>query len=368
MVYTRCLRCNRSLGSNMEIPHLRVGRKFAFDTTRGRLWVICPTCGQWNLTPLEERWEALAECDRLAGGAEARSGGKDAALAQTTSGLELLRVGGMSDADIANRRYGLRIQNRQQRRLLVLMPLLALAVPAGVGAWRMSGAAIAGVYSSTLTAVLAFSFWRRPPRPWLTFVDDERRRHILWPWQLPQVRLERSAQERPVLVVPRTRGDLRLTGRRAAAVLASLLPKLNGADCTTVALSGVLARVADAEKAARPPVRMPGRAERRRRRASGQTPGAPPPRQRSWEHLVHDIPVHAVATALPDYRLALEMAVTEAMEQAALESRTEALVEQWQDEEEIGAISDDLLLPDSVVERLRTMREADRSSSRDDEE
>src|SRR5688572_21345683 len=65
-VYHTCLRCDRSLGANTELPHLRVGRKIAFDTRRGRLWVICSRCGQWNLTPLEERWEALEECERLA--------------------------------------------------------------------------------------------------------------------------------------------------------------------------------------------------------------------------------------------------------------------------------------------------------------
>jgi hypothetical protein len=356
VVYTRCLRCDKSLGTNSEIPHLRVGRKIAFDTTRGRLWVICSRCGQWNLTPFEGRWEALEECDRLAAGAEARSAGQDAGLAQTTSGLELLRVGGMRGSDIANRRYGLRIQRRQERQLWTLMPLLALAVPAGVGAWRISGAGVAGVYSSMITAALALSFWRRPPRPWMTFVDDEGQRHVLWPWQLSQVRLERVARERPVLVVPRMRDELRLTGRKAAAVLASLLPKFNGTDCATIALPAVLARVANAEKAATRAPRTPGRAERRRRRASGQPLVPPPPRQRAWEHLAYDVPVHAVSTALPEYRLALEIAVTEEMEQAALESRAEALTEEWRDEEEVGAISDDLLLPDSVVERLRLLR------------
>ena len=111
-MYSTCLRCDRSLGTNSEIPHLSVGRRIAFDVDRGRLWVICTQCGQWNLTPLEERWEALAECEQLARSAEARSGGTDAALTQTTSGLELLRVGGMSDADIANWRYGRRIHDR----------------------------------------------------------------------------------------------------------------------------------------------------------------------------------------------------------------------------------------------------------------
>ena len=42
-----------------------VGRRLAFDQRRGRLWVVCRKCGKWNLTPLEERWEAIESCERL---------------------------------------------------------------------------------------------------------------------------------------------------------------------------------------------------------------------------------------------------------------------------------------------------------------
>jgi hypothetical protein len=65
-MYTSCLRCDRALGTNIELPHLRVGRRVAFDITSGRIWVICPACAQWNLVPADERWEALGECDRVA--------------------------------------------------------------------------------------------------------------------------------------------------------------------------------------------------------------------------------------------------------------------------------------------------------------
>ena len=131
-MYHTCLRCNGSLGANTEISHLEVGRRIAFDTHRGRLWVICTHCGQWNLTPLEERWEALEECEHLARKAEARGSGTTAALAKTESGLELLRVGGMSDADIANWRYGRRIDERNRGHLWWLMPLEGVAVSIGM--------------------------------------------------------------------------------------------------------------------------------------------------------------------------------------------------------------------------------------------
>jgi hypothetical protein len=334
-----------------------VGRKLAFDTTGGRLWVICPHCGQWNLTPLEERWEALEECERLAATAEAKSGGKVLALAQTSSGLELLRVGGMTDADIANWRYGRRIAARQRGMLWTLMPLAALAVALGYGAWRVSGAWFIGVYAAALAGTVLFLFWRTPPRLWLRVADGDGRQHVLWPWQLQRVRLERAAADRaPVLVIPRMRGERRLQGTRAAAVLASLLPKVNGADCAVVALPNVLARVAGAEKAAARTPRKPGRAQRRRDRANGRGHTAPVS-LRPWEHLVYAGPVEWVLSSIPEHRLALEMAVTEEVEQLELQARAEALTEDWREEEEIGAISDDLLLPESISERLRTMRE-----------
>ena len=58
-MYATCLFCNRPLGSNESIEHFPVGRRLAFDSTTGRLWVVCPACERWNLTPLEERWEAI---------------------------------------------------------------------------------------------------------------------------------------------------------------------------------------------------------------------------------------------------------------------------------------------------------------------
>ncbi|MEO8448301.1 MAG: hypothetical protein ABI647_00835 [Gemmatimonadota bacterium] len=38
---------------------LTVGRRSAFDSANGRLWVVCKKCDRWNLTPLGDRSEAL---------------------------------------------------------------------------------------------------------------------------------------------------------------------------------------------------------------------------------------------------------------------------------------------------------------------
>ena len=60
-MYSTCLFCAGSLGRNDVIERLPVGRRVAFDPSKGRLWVVCPRCARWNLTPFEERWEALEE-------------------------------------------------------------------------------------------------------------------------------------------------------------------------------------------------------------------------------------------------------------------------------------------------------------------
>ena len=56
-MYTTCLFCNESLGTNDVIELFPVGRRVAFDPEKGRLWVICPHCTRWNLSPIEERYE-----------------------------------------------------------------------------------------------------------------------------------------------------------------------------------------------------------------------------------------------------------------------------------------------------------------------
>ena len=54
-MFATCIFCTRHLGTNEAIEAFPVGRRLAFDAAKGRLWVVCPSCDRWNLTPLEER-------------------------------------------------------------------------------------------------------------------------------------------------------------------------------------------------------------------------------------------------------------------------------------------------------------------------
>ena len=64
-MYSTCIFCNRPLGTNSTLASFPVGRRVAFDAAKGRLWVICRRCERWNLSPLDERWEAVEEAERL---------------------------------------------------------------------------------------------------------------------------------------------------------------------------------------------------------------------------------------------------------------------------------------------------------------
>jgi len=92
-MYSTCLFCNQSLGANEVVEAFPVGRRLAFDQKRGRLWVVCRRCEKWNLTPLEERWEAMETCERLFRDTPRRVSTDNIGLAKLSEGLELLRIG-----------------------------------------------------------------------------------------------------------------------------------------------------------------------------------------------------------------------------------------------------------------------------------
>lgn len=43
-MYATCIHCKRSLESNEVVETFPVGRRLAFDSAKGRLWVVCRRC------------------------------------------------------------------------------------------------------------------------------------------------------------------------------------------------------------------------------------------------------------------------------------------------------------------------------------
>jgi len=58
-VHSTCLYCNSALGRNAVVEHFPEGPRLACDAARGRSWAVCPRCARRNLTPIEDRGEAI---------------------------------------------------------------------------------------------------------------------------------------------------------------------------------------------------------------------------------------------------------------------------------------------------------------------
>jgi hypothetical protein len=112
-MYNSCIFCNRSLGTNREVEHFPIGRRLAFDGSKGRLWAICEVCRRWNLSPLEERWEAIEECERLFHDTPRRFSTDNIGLARLPEGLELVRIGRPQRREFAAWRYGRQFLRRR---------------------------------------------------------------------------------------------------------------------------------------------------------------------------------------------------------------------------------------------------------------
>ena len=111
-MYSACLFCHANLGENEVVESLPIGRRLAFDPVKGRLWVVCTDCGRWNLTPFEERWETLEDCERLFRGTRLRVATDNIGLASPEWGFEIVRVGRALMPEIAAWRYGTKLLSR----------------------------------------------------------------------------------------------------------------------------------------------------------------------------------------------------------------------------------------------------------------
>ena len=105
-MYSTCSVCNQSLGANEADRALSGRRTTGVRRAKGRLWVVCHHCGRWNLSPLEERWEAIEECERLFRGTLVRVSTDNIGLARLADGLELIRIGAPLRPEFAAWRYG----------------------------------------------------------------------------------------------------------------------------------------------------------------------------------------------------------------------------------------------------------------------
>ena len=359
-MYSRCLFCAHDLGRNEAIEAFPVGRRLAYDAAKGRLWVVCPACARWNLTPLEERWEAMEQAERLFRASRLRATTDNVGLARVAGGTEVIRVGRPVRPELAAWRYG-DVFGRRRRRALAINAGVRAAALAGTGAlawWLVSsGLGAVLVVSAGIELVkLAAPSWAAssaaPP-------DDRGEFVVRVPVSGVLVNLSRHAVERARLEYTGAHG-LGLTfpfgdsvhrahGDAAVRGTAMLLAHMNAAGAPPPLVEGAVSRLVAAGDA-RTFVAAVGRPPAVRRgygspRAHGEA------RPTDWSH--------GLAVLYPVDRLALEMALHEDQERAALDGEMRALEDAWRDAESLAAIADGLGLPTRVeraLARLRTGR------------
>ena len=314
----------------------------AFDADRGRLWVVCRSCERWNLSPIEERWEIVEACERMYRDTRKRVTTENIGLARVRGGLDLVRIGEPQRPEFAAWRYG--DQFGRRRRSAVLRTGLGLgaigAVYLGLAA---AGVGVAGflyfgmnrakrvVEGDPLEEVgviplgdEAYYVKRRELTMFRIIPDGDS-----WALELPPAtsRFADSA-ERAMLHIQRGWDDKQvITGDAADYAVRMLLPSVNR-------FGGNRARVTEAVNLLEHT--DPARYINYVARAEAQFTGGS-------------------ITQLPyPVRLALEMATHEDAERRAMEGELAMLEDAWRVAEEIAAISDDLLTPQSVLSRIRS--------------
>ncbi len=325
--------CSRSLGENRVVEDFPVGRRLAFDAKKGRLWVVCRKCERWNLTPLEERWEAIETCERLFTGTRVRVSTENVGLARHPEGLELVRIGEPLRPEFAAWRYGDQFGRRRKRAILY-----------GVGGGAVVGGLLIG---GALTGVLSGAVLTQTGNFWNLWMNgrtrvklrtDDGRVIRLKERDLRGTRLRAADDDVGYrLEVRRRRRKEWFEGEEARRLAGVILPKMNrmGGRKETVQEA-----VSEIEHHGHPERFLDAVVKGDQFRDRRGVPGY----------------VNKMPTAT---KLALEMALHEEQERRALAGELWRLERAWEEAEEIAGIADNLLLPEGTEDFLERNRDRD---------
>ena len=336
-MYSTCLFCNSDLGANEVIESFPVGRRLAFDLAKGRLWVVCRKCERWNLSPLEERWEAIEACEERFRSTRLRVSTDNIGLARLKEGLELVRVGPAMRPEFAAWRYGDQFGRRRRRKL----------VRAGLGVGIVGGAVAGGIAIgvSAGISVGASGWWiwrgiyagyRRiaygSPQEVVARVphDAGRRVILVRRHHLKDIRLGAEGREGLVLSLPQLEGaTTHLLGEEAQRAVGYILPAINWAGAERQDVDRAVQLIESSQVSA----------DEFMRQTAARV---------GMRHRLHELPSAQL--------LALEMASHEEGERRAMEGELALLEAAWRQAEEIAHIADGLLVPPSVDEFLERNR------------
>ncbi len=347
-MYRTCIFCHAPLGANEALEHFPVSRRVAFDAGRGRLWAVCGVCERWNLSPIETRWEAIEEAERLYRDTRTRVATEEIGLARVADGTGLIRVGRPLRPEFAAWRYGDQFGRRARRFW------------GRAGVMGLSGAAVAGVVAAgapllllavPFSAQVALLATRRAPgstgtgRTAQLALTDERGEPVLkprdlivrarivpgerdWALELGMAEMDDTGRSDPF----RLDRKVQIRGGAAVRALGIMLPSANRAGGSRAEVQSAVARI----EAAGDPERYFRQSELDARRLG-------------WGYReLWQMPA--------EVRLALEMSSHEDAERRALEGELALLEQQWRAAEAIAAVADTLAVPPEVERRLKRLR------------
>lgn len=347
-MFSTCIFCNRPLGRNESLESFPVGERLAFDPARGRLWVVCRACERWNLSPLEERWEAIEQAEKRYTGTRRRVSTDNIGLARLPEGTTLVRIGEPKRPEFAAWRYGDQFGRRRKRALAVAGGGVAAAGALFVGG-AAAGVAVGGFGFMFAQIGHALIYGRGESvvarvRTTEHGLVDVRRRH------LAESSIGEGEDGSLQLSLRFRNGSAHLTGAEAERIASIVLPTVNR-------FGGKRAEIADAVRA----IESAGSSERFLRQAGrassglirSMTAGVSPRKARARQMEFNKYGLFSLPAS---QRLALEMALHEEAERRALEGELAQLEEAWREAEEVAAIADNLLVPSGVDAGLRRLK------------
>ena len=349
-MFSTCLFCHGQLGKNDVVERFPVGSRLAFDSARGRLWAVCPACRRWNLSPLDERWEAIEECERLYRSTRARVSTDNIGLAPLRSGLDLIRIGEPLRPEFAAWRYGSQLKWRNTRARIgagiagaagvgaavVVAPALIAAAPLLAPAFVGLGASAPLWVVPGMIAMDIKDYWQWE-RVALHVLSPQGRRLTVRVRHLWESAYYTDRQTDALsLRLTHDGGATRYEGDGALSAGARLLARANwlgGASRLVQRAVRQIDETGDADGFLHKTAARFSRFHGRRLMAGYRRVGA--------------------MSLLPVERLALEMAVHEESERRALEGELSRLADEWKEAEEIAAIADDMFVPPAVEAWIR---------------
>lgn len=329
-MFTHCAFCRHPFATNESLEYLRAGRKLAYDPVRGRLWQICPKCQRWTLAPIEERWEALEELEKIVTDKARLLAQTDNVALLRADDLQIVRVGRAHLREEAWWRYGREFKRRRTRFHVLTAAGVGAAVTLGFSGIVAGGFGYYLLYRASQRVPYIGRRLRFGKTAWqghsvcpgcgsaLTLLEFDRRKNLtLW----------RTADGLALYhgcAICRSRradGGFLLVGSEGDYVLRRVLAYNNFAGATEDQLKAATGAILDA-----------GSAERFAHRLAERQIG--------------------IGRLQRTDALALEIAANEETERRLLELELAELERRWREEEEIAAIVDRELTPISGFRRL----------------